>query len=293
MAEQPPQKRKRKEIRGTGGVEDTEDEAELACRWAESLVPRSSDQVESSSGGNSVAVWYPRHGVAVVVSLKGKMMSSMGVTGIGGQLLLLAEEALYMAERRYLTLHDGGETTLEGFADAAVGAVEDATPSNLSPQRNCGDSSVEITELSHRSSSNNNSSSCITSKDSKVTMHPVLSSTEALYGALTDAAGVPLPCYLAYRTLRDKGFVLRRPSALVVATVDDVVTAGGGGGNHQHHAQQQSATTTCRVSPHQPPPRLPLYRPSAPLGSSAVAFEAFEWCVPPPVFFFLCLAYFT
>jgi len=227
-------KRKRKELRGEGGVEDTDDEAELARRWAQSLVPQLG-QVEPTKTSDSVAVWYPRHRVAVVIISKGKMLSSMGVTGVGGQLLLLAEEALYLAERSYLTLYDGGEATLATFFEAAVDSARR------------------------------------------------LATTADMYGALTESAGVPLPCFLAYRTLRDQGFVVRRPASLLVIRTEFSVSRGSASSSSSSSSSSKPALqphwSSCRVNPSQPLPRLPLYHPSVNLDVSAIAFEAFSWYV--------------
>ena len=115
-------KRKRKELCGEGGVEDTDDPFVLALRWAESL--RSTAQ--QSTGNVSVAVWLPRHRVAVLKQTKGKLIASFGETGVGGAACLLPEEALYLSERQALVLHDGGaDTTLATFADCPSPA---ATP---------------------------------------------------------------------------------------------------------------------------------------------------------------------
>ena len=126
LQEAPPPKKKRRVLLGEHGTDDTDDPTTLAIRWANSLAADEDVESEASKSavnyhcvGSSqpVAVWFPRHGRAVVTRPKGKMLSSMGEIGVGGQLLLYPEEALFLAERGLLALFHGGSTHLKHFSD--------------------------------------------------------------------------------------------------------------------------------------------------------------------------------
>ena len=217
-------KRKRKELLANGDEDDTEDAAVLALRWSDSIDPGSPKPV----GGTSAAVWLPRHRLAVVTSLKGKMISTLGETALGGKLCLLPEDALFLTERGYLDLYLGDDELLLKFDD-----VKDPEKSVLLPNSDNGP------EKTRR-----------------------LTTAAQWYSYLTEAAGVPLACYLVYRGLRDRQFVVRRPPALLgmqgLAAKGDEVWR--------------------RVSPKEPPLDLPVYLPSAKkLDFSMLAFEAFPW----------------
>jgi hypothetical protein len=239
-------KRKRKVLLDAAGASDSEDPALLARRWAESLAPGDESFDKRSSSGNNIceAVWYPRHRVAVLTTVRGKMVGTFGETGVGGQALLLPEEALFLAERGYLTLFYGGRSTeLAAFSDVFSLVVPGGQGSS---------SSVGSAAARHL---------------------PRLVSTAELYRCLTEAAGVPLLAYLAYRHLRDKELVVRRPLALVVgaeaaaaaeaAATLAAATAGASG----------VAGAPRRVSPRRALPAVLLTSPSC----VAVAFEAWPW----------------
>lgn len=236
-------KRKRAVLLDVAGTSDSEDPSLLAMRWAESLASNYAIDTSRSSGACE-AIWFPRHRVAVLTVMRGKMIGTFGETGVGGQTVLLPEEALFLAERGYLTLfHGGNAVELSAYSEAA-------------------------TNINNGSRDNSSSSepSCL----------PRLTSTVELYQCLTEAAGVPLLIYLAYRHLRDREMVVRRPLALVLgnkaSNEASPVPRIDSGGSVGHGALR-------RVSPRQLIPDIPITSPESPTkgGYVVVAFEAWPW----------------
>ena len=237
------EKRKRAVLLDVAGTADSEDPSLLAMRWAESMAP--SDAVATGrKSGVCEAVWFPRHRVAVLTVMRGKMIGTFGETGIGGQTLLLPEEALFLAERGYLTLFQGGNAVeLSAFSEAA-------------------------------SFTNNGSQDYSTSSEPGGLLR--LSSTVELYQFLTEAAGVPLLVYLAYRHLRDRELVVRRPLALVLGAKP--FTEGASASTIDTWASRGDSALR-RVSPRQLLPDMPITLPESSAASEcvAVAFDAWPW----------------
>jgi len=273
-------KRKRKELKGADEATDDADDAEvLAARWAASLKAGT-----CAGGGASVAVWLPRHRVAVVTTLRGKMVGgTFGEAGLGATLCLLPEEALYLAESGHLMLYHGGaDTVVRSFAEAAglgtgnaatAGGVDRdsvASPPQLGAEiaRIAGDTAASDVALDRVDSSGE--TAALTQPAAP--LWP-LATTEHLYGALVGPiAGLPLACYTAYRALRERKEVARRPVRLLTASC---AAASGPAAN----GQSTAAVERRRVNPAAPPADVPFFSPGTALGLDAVAFETFPWCV--------------
>lgn len=235
-------KKKRKELFSQQGIDDTDDEQLMAERWVEALKPPLIDsdiQSSSNNTGRSVAIWFPKHRVSVVVSLKGKMMMSLGVTG-DGETCLLPEETLYLAEKRYLTLYHGGnQTVLNSYADAK----------DFMKTKKCEHTADDVSDDGEN--------------ENLKLLKCLSTNTQDLYSNLTDNAGVTLECYLTYRTLRDRlNYIVRRESRHL----------GGEIGT-----QTGSSTYPYRIHILKPIPDIPHYKPGMKFDESIVAFETFPW----------------
>lgn len=237
-------KQKRKELLGAEDgklIDDTDDEQVLAERWVDALIPPTIDSLSSKNNtGRSIAIWFPMHRVAVVVLSRGKMMSSVGVTG-DGELCLLPEEALYLAEKRYLTLYHGGDnnTKLNSFTEAKK-VVSFKNGKCISDGLTC-----------------------------------LSTNTEGLYSALTEYTGVSLGCYFTYRTLRDRlNYVVRRYSYHEQENVENISRDGD---DDNGAKVRESGYHANRIHITKPIPNLPHYRPGMRFDEDVIAFETFIW----------------
>lgn len=197
------QKKKRKELCGAEGDDDTDDPCLLARRWVDSMM--NPPDTRSPCGSQCVAVWLSWHRLAVVTTIRGKILSSMGVPGPSGKLCLFAEEVFYLAERGLITLFNGGAQKVPCI---------DQVPAD----------------------------------PAKAQLSPLYAENGELLAALTSSAGVSLPCYLAYRCLRDRQLVVRRRQP-----------------------------ETKRVDWERPQSELLTYSPPQRLDSECILFETYPW----------------
>jgi hypothetical protein len=251
-------KQKRKELFSTVGEDDTDDELVLAQRWATALIPptQSDDTcaVNTINTGRSIAIWYPKHRVAVVVSLKGKYMHTFGVTG-DGEFCLLPEEALFLVEKRHLTLYHGGEdTVLTSYSEAKLLSTKFISPNTISHAEK-----EECTQIS--------SKDCLDGggggggggggydHNAGISLRCLSTNIEDVYSALLSRkTGVSLGCYMAYRSIRDQLLMIAR-----------------------RHSRYLGNGSSCpnRIHITKHIPDVPVYRPNMPFDESMVIYETF------------------